>query len=83
MSDIPPQEFPAGWYADPGNASAQRWWDGQRWTDFVQPVGPPAVAAAEATHGRPPAAGPRHRGRSSLAGVIAGPASRVCCLGQP
>jgi hypothetical protein len=26
---------PAGWYADPQNAGAQRWWDGTRWTEHV------------------------------------------------
>ncbi|MGH9111668.1 MAG: DUF2510 domain-containing protein [Acidimicrobiales bacterium] len=24
---------PPGWYPDPGDASAQRWWDGARWTE--------------------------------------------------
>jgi hypothetical protein len=32
----------AGWYPDPANASASRWWDGSGWTDHVQPA---AVAA--------------------------------------
>jgi TM2 domain-containing membrane protein YozV len=26
---------PAGWYFDPGNR-AQRWWDGNQWTDVLQ-----------------------------------------------
>ncbi|BCY08608.1 hypothetical protein L3i22_036960 [Actinoplanes sp. L3-i22] len=29
---------PAGWYADPSGVFAQRWWDGQQWTESVQPV---------------------------------------------
>lgn len=29
---------PAAWYADPGDASQVRWWDGQRWTDYVAPT---------------------------------------------
>ncbi|WP_430783386.1 DUF2510 domain-containing protein [Actinoplanes sp. G11-F43] len=32
---------PAGWYADPSGLPAQRWWDGGRWTDHIQPGGPP------------------------------------------
>jgi len=28
---------PAAWYPDPSGAPGQRWWDGQRWTDHVQP----------------------------------------------
>jgi uncharacterized protein YbjQ (UPF0145 family) len=27
---------PAGWYANPDNASQLRWWDGGHWTDRVQ-----------------------------------------------
>lgn len=37
----------AGWYPDPENATAERWWDGTGWTDHrrpstVAPVAPPA-----------------------------------------
>ncbi|MBO3741177.1 DUF2510 domain-containing protein [Actinoplanes flavus] len=32
---------PAGWYADPSGLPAQRWWDGGKWTDHIQPGGPP------------------------------------------
>ncbi|GLY06786.1 DUF2510 domain-containing protein [Actinoplanes sp. NBRC 101535] len=32
---------PAGWYADPHGLPAQRWWDGHRWTEHVQPGGTP------------------------------------------
>ncbi|GLW31923.1 DUF2510 domain-containing protein [Actinoplanes regularis] len=28
---------PAGWYADPSGLPATRWWDGQHWTDHIQP----------------------------------------------
>lgn len=44
---------PAGWYADPAGASAQRWWDGQEWTDFLQPapaVVPPAPPVVPPPH---------------------------------
>ena len=46
------QQAPApGWYADPQNASQQRWWDGTRWTEHVQgtPQAQPAAASAVAT----------------------------------
>jgi hypothetical protein len=29
----PPPTAPAGWYADPHQPTAQRWWDGRSWTD--------------------------------------------------
>jgi len=31
----------AGWYQDPGNAAAQRWWDGVQWTQHTQGHMPP------------------------------------------
>lgn len=33
---------PAGWYPDPSDAAAQRWWDGGRWTEHVAPAAPAA-----------------------------------------
>jgi hypothetical protein len=40
-----------GWYADPGNATGLRWWDGQAWTDHLHsqasptpPTPPPSWA---------------------------------------
>ncbi|MBM2614578.1 DUF2510 domain-containing protein [Actinoplanes sp. LDG1-06] len=63
------QSAPAGWYADPGNSSAQRWWDGQQWTDvarmapaLAQPVTPPAYAnlyQASEPHDGTPSTGKR------------------------
>lgn len=39
----------AGWYADPANASLERWWGGVEWTDTTRPIQvvttPPAPAA--------------------------------------
>jgi hypothetical protein len=29
----------AAWYADPGNPSIRRWWDGQQWTQHTAPTG--------------------------------------------
>jgi hypothetical protein len=37
----------AGWYHDPADAGAWRWWDGSTWTDHVRPV-EDAVQAAPA-----------------------------------
>ncbi|PPL18648.1 DUF2510 domain-containing protein [Microterricola pindariensis] len=39
MSD---QMIPAGWYADPNDASKLRWWDGTNWLDYFAPAAPPA-----------------------------------------
>jgi hypothetical protein len=38
---------PAGWYPDPSDAAAQRWWNGAQWTEHVAPATPvvPPVAA--------------------------------------
>jgi hypothetical protein len=33
----------AGWYTDPADAAAQRWWDGVGWTAHVRPVTEPPV----------------------------------------
>ncbi|MFC9561707.1 DUF2510 domain-containing protein [Agromyces sp. NPDC056965] len=35
----------AGWYPDPSDASAQRWWDGAQWTEHVAPAAPVAPVA--------------------------------------
>ena len=37
---------PAGWYPDPQNSSACRWWDGEQWTYHVRPVPQPTPAAS-------------------------------------
>jgi hypothetical protein len=34
-----PAEMGGAWYADPWGQAPFRWWDGQRWTDWV--TGPP------------------------------------------
>ncbi len=48
-----PPPLPPGWYADPGGADAQRWWDGSGWTEHVHraaddppPGGPVPVRGA-------------------------------------
>lgn len=37
----------AGWYTDPGDASALRYWDGSRWTDHTAPMPSPASATTD------------------------------------
>jgi Protein of unknown function (DUF2510) len=43
-----------GWYDDPHDPSAQRYWDGQNWTPHSQPKSfPPAAAVAPETYAPP------------------------------
>jgi hypothetical protein len=37
---------PAGWYPDPDNAAAQRYWDGSQWTENRSPAQAAAPSAA-------------------------------------
>ncbi|AEV83239.1 Protein piccolo [Actinoplanes sp. SE50] len=48
---------PAGWYADPSGLPATRWWDGQQWTDHLQP-GPAVLPPTAGLGGYYPAAAP-------------------------
>jgi uncharacterized RDD family membrane protein YckC len=57
-------QTPAGWYADPapaepGSPPRHRWWDGERWTEHVQPAAPypPASARTPTTPDGQPLAG--------------------------
>ena len=34
-----------GWYPDPNGAPHLRWWDGQAWTDYVEPYVEPTPSA--------------------------------------
>lgn len=50
MSDVIAEVPAAGWYQDPNDDNAMRWWDGSGWTDHTQPIAPepapsPVVAA--------------------------------------
>ncbi|BDO41161.1 DUF4041 domain-containing protein [Cellulomonas sp. NTE-D12] len=36
---------PPNWYPDPQNPALVRWWDGQRWTEHVQPTAPVPMPA--------------------------------------
>ncbi|GEM_PF-3521102 len=54
----------AGWYPDPQEGGAQRWWDGQRWTEAVR-----RVAGAQAPGPPEPAVGSQQGSRGGLRGV--------------
>ena len=55
---------PPDWYDDPGDASAKRYWDGTRWTDWTRPASEtpsapaPGGAVAPADPSAPTAASP-------------------------
>ncbi len=55
------EQSPAGWYPDPSDESAQRWWDGQRWTAVTRPAGTtgPDPDPAPAQPAREPVQAPR------------------------
>jgi hypothetical protein len=36
---LPTEPVPAGWYADPLDATRQRYWDGATWTSLIQTGG--------------------------------------------
>lgn len=38
MSDVITTEPAAGWYQDPSDPAAMRWWNGAEWTTHVQPL---------------------------------------------
>ncbi len=53
MTDTLTPAVPAGWYDDPSDASAMRWWSGAEWTTYTEPKQAPVVAPVVA-----PAAAP-------------------------
>jgi len=42
-NNLSDQAIPAGWYADPDDASQLRWWDGSIWTSHYSPLPSPVV----------------------------------------
>ncbi|MFB2556166.1 DUF2510 domain-containing protein [Herbiconiux liangxiaofengii] len=76
---------PPGWYADPKNPAAQRWWDGARWTGFTSAwgtsTGPTAPGPTEpVSSGSPTAPGPTEPVSS---GAPAAPASAAASTPPP
>jgi uncharacterized RDD family membrane protein YckC len=48
----PPSSLPPpGWYPDPSGQSAQRWWDGTRWTEHIGTPPPPVSARPQVVLG--------------------------------
>lgn len=68
-----------GWFRDPHNPLAERWWDGQSWTEFTRDMPPGALAEPlpDRQRVRPAAANARNshrrasRARSVLAAALA------------
>ena len=44
---------PAGWYADPADASRDRWWDGAQWSETLRPTASVPVLRPVDTAQRP------------------------------
>ena len=50
MTDVPPAQAgpaPPGWYPDPQDAAAQRYWDGAAWTPQTAPGQPPPAPSGD------------------------------------
>lgn len=59
---------PTGWYPDPMNPSAQRFWDGHQWTEQTRPVGSTRMPAPS----MPPAYAMTTSGsKKTTAGILA------------
>ncbi|MCS5713471.1 G5 domain-containing protein [Herbiconiux sp. CPCC 205716] len=68
---------PPGWYTDPSDPTAQRWWDGTRWTEFTSawsaaPVGPVPPVAPVAPAGPVRSSTARRSWRPTLSTYIVG-----------
>lgn len=55
MNDIQPGQVPAGWYPDPQQFGAERYFDGASWTGQSRPVEPVWTDAPYGQFGEPPA----------------------------
>jgi hypothetical protein len=65
-----------GWYPDPADAQALRWWDGSQWVDRTQPVsaGQPVNVGQPVNAGQPASVGqPVSAGQPMGAGMPMGP----------
>jgi hypothetical protein len=67
----------AGWYPDPENAAAERWWDGAAWSDHRRPSTVPPVAPEPPAAAVPPAAA------APEPGVFAPPSAPVAPAATP
>jgi hypothetical protein len=70
-----------GWYADPSNPGAGRWYDGTAWTShvyLVAPAGPAPTAHAYPRPGAPAAGG---QGRHVAPGLVLIVVGLMFCLG--
>lgn len=67
---------PAGWYPDQNMAGTERYWDGQRWTEHVQPTAqnpgfePPVQDFQPPTPGLKPAVAERQDKQRTVIGVV-------------
>jgi Protein of unknown function (DUF2510) len=50
-----------GWYPDPAQPGATRWWDGRTWTEHVGPTAPPQQWQQQVATGTAPGRGPAPR----------------------
>lgn len=61
MTQPPP---PPGWYPDPSGTPGSRWWDGQGWSEHVQPAAPPTPPSAPSPANQPSPPAPQGAGPS-------------------
>lgn len=72
-------EQSAGWYPDPSGANQQRFWDGDSWTEYYQPLAPTDTqihGSATATQDYPYLAGAQQSAATSASGSANVPASQ-------
>lgn len=68
----PTSKAPAGWYRDAKDPSADRYWDGDRWTEHTHPRAAAEQKAAEQKTSEGPTIGRRSQVWSTLAFVLGG-----------
>jgi hypothetical protein len=73
---------PPGWYPDPAGHGGSRWWNGQTWTDHVQPATPPPPSPP-APPPAAPAAPVRPASEAQAPAAVAAQAGAVSLYEQP
>ena len=63
------QAIPPNWYPDPHVPSQMRWWDGQQWTEHVQPTQQPTAPPVAAVQDPPSGQGTAGRRKIPLFGA--------------